>query len=314
MRPFDLAVLALLLVTPVTNADEPSAGKTGVAETSKSDDPIGRSKRPIAEQYAQIRAEYEAELAAHRQTATKARELGQKGAVADRRPRDLIVEYSRRMVDLAESSPDDPAARDALLWVINKPGRSDMGPYGDEFSRAGTLLVRHHGDDPEAVRSALRLDNMVSFRRDTLLFGFYTAAKGHEAKGLARLALAQYLAHKAQEVVYARSVEGRPKSRFLSRGNVIREVDLPDERYAYLLELRQCDPQVIRAEAVRLFEEVICEYGDIPHITPRQRELEALLKEPAPQWNGKPLTDEGRRRIETTLAQEDARPRGRGPT
>ena len=35
-------------------------------------------------------------------------------------------------------------------------------------------------------------------RRDALLLGFYAAAKGHEAKGLARLALAQYLAHKAK--------------------------------------------------------------------------------------------------------------------
>ena len=115
------------------------------------------------------------------------------------------------MVDLAESSPDDPAARDALLWVINKPGRGDMGAYGDQFARAGALLVRHHGDDPEAVRIGLRLDNVVTPRRDALLLGFYASAKGREAKGLARLALAQYLAHKAKEVVYARSVEGRPK-------------------------------------------------------------------------------------------------------
>ena len=151
-------------------------------------------------------------------------------------------------------------------------------------------------------------------RRDALLLGFYAAAKGREAKGLARLALAQYLANKAKEVVYARSVEGRPKRRVISGGKVVREVDLTDEEYAYHLELRQCDPQVIRAEAERLFEEVISEYGDIPHVTRRQRELEALLKEPAPQWNGKPLTDEDRRSIERAArTQEDARARGRGP-
>ena len=64
------------------------------------------------------------------------------------------------MVDLAESSPDDPAARDALLWVINKPGRvATWRAYGDQFARAGALLVRHHGDDPEAVRIGLTLDN-----------------------------------------------------------------------------------------------------------------------------------------------------------
>ena len=57
------------------------------------------------------------------------------------------------------SSPADPAARDALVWVLNKPGRADTGPYGDEFARAAALLVRHHGDDPEAVRIGLGVSN-----------------------------------------------------------------------------------------------------------------------------------------------------------
>lgn len=121
-----------------------------------------------------------------------------------------LVTYCRRMVDLAESSPEDPAARDALLWVINKPGTADFGAFGDQFARAGALLVRHHGDDPEAVRIGLTLDNWVTPRRDALLLGFYAAAKGHEAKGLARLALAQYLAHRAKEVVYARGLRAGP--------------------------------------------------------------------------------------------------------
>jgi thiol-disulfide isomerase/thioredoxin len=92
--------------------------------------------------------------------------------------------------------------------------------------------------------------------------------------------------------------------RILNGGKVVREVDLVDEQFAYHLELRQCEPELIRAQAVRLFEEVISEYGDIPHITRRQRDLEELLKEPAPEWNGKPMTAEGRRNIEMTLARK----------
>ena len=124
----------------------------------------------------------------------------------------MVAEYARRMVDLVESSPRDPAGRDALIWVIEMPGLRDTGAYGDQFARAAALLVRHHGDDPEAVRIGLLLDNMTSSRRDALLLGFYAAARGREAKGLARLALAQYLAKKARFVASARSVEGRPKS------------------------------------------------------------------------------------------------------
>ena len=219
------------------------------------------------------------------------------------RPRDPYVDYSRRMVDLAESSPGDPAARDALLWVVDKPGHGDEGPYADQFARAAALLVRHYGDDPEAVRIGLTLDNIMTHRRDALLLGFYAAARGREAKGLARLALAQYLAKKAAEVVHARTVEGRPRQRILRGGKVIRELDLPDERYAYHLELRQCDPQVIRAEAERLFEEVISGYGDLPHVTHRDRELQASLKQPKPVLDGQPLTDESRRKIEARLAR-----------
>ena len=59
-------------------------------------------------------------LAADRQAAIKAENPRAKGAVAAKRPIDRVADYARRMVDLAESSPDDPAARDALLWVINE--------------------------------------------------------------------------------------------------------------------------------------------------------------------------------------------------
>ena len=144
----------------------------------------------------------------------------------------------------------------------------------------------------------------MSPRRDALLLGFYAAAKGREAKGLARLALAQYLAKKAKAVVYARRALGRPKRRMVGRGDVIREFDLTDEEYADLLELRQCDPQAIQAEADRLFEEVITDYGDVPHVTQRARVLEALLKAPTPALNGKPLTVEQRRGIEERLARK----------
>jgi thiol-disulfide isomerase/thioredoxin len=150
----------------------------------------------------------------------------------------------------------------------------------------------------------LNLYHQVTPRCDAILWGFYVAAKGREAKGLARLALAQYLAQKASRVAYARSVEGRPKHRRQSGGKVVNEFELRTEEYAYHLELRQYDPEVIRAEAARLYEEVISEYGDVPYLTRRRRELEALLKEPAPKWNGKPLTPEERGRIETTLARK----------
>jgi peroxiredoxin len=293
--------LTALLISSFARAGDPTARAVASASTPHSDDPDRWAERPVAERAAQIRAEFEAQLAASRQAAAKAENPRAKGAVAAERPIDRLAPYARRMVDLAESSPHDPATRDALLWVIGMPGARDTGAYGDQFARAAALLIRHHGDDPEAVRIGLGLDNAVSHRRDALLLGFYAAAKGREAKGLARLALAQYLARKAKLVASARGVEGRPKRRVLGRGN-IREFDLTDEEYADHLALRQCDPQALQAEAERLFEEVISEYGDVPHVTRRSRELEALLTAPTPGPGEEPLTAAERRRIEERLA------------
>jgi thiol-disulfide isomerase/thioredoxin len=304
VRSLALAGLAVLLVAPAARAGEGTALLAVSVGTPESDDQKKQPEQPIAERYAQIQAECAAQLRAANQAAAKARNSPAKGAVSERRAIDVLADYARRVLDLAESSPHDPATRDALLWLIAMPGARDTGAYGDQFARAAALLVRHHGDDPDAVRVGLGLDKQVSPRRDALLLGLYAAAKGREAKGLARLALAQYLAQKAKFVVYARGVEGRPKRRMLGRGNIIREFDLTDEEYADLLELRQCDPQAIQAEADRLFEEVITDYGDVPHETQRARVQEALLKAPMPQLNGRPLTAEQRRGIEEKLARK----------
>lgn len=112
--------------------------------------------------------------------------------------------YARRIVDLAATNPKDPASRDALIWVINKPYRSDNGTFGDEVQCAVNLLVQDHADDPEVARLGLSLSNLVTRRRDAFLEGVYANAEGREAKGLARMALAQYLEKKAGEVASAK--------------------------------------------------------------------------------------------------------------
>jgi thiol-disulfide isomerase/thioredoxin len=283
VRSLTWAGVAVLLITPVASADE-----------------------PIAKRYEQIRSDFEAQISAHGPGAINAQGQRDKPAAAAKTVPDLVVECCRRMVDLAESSPADPAARDALLWVLDNAGRGDERAYRDQFAHATALLIRHHGNDPEAIRFAVAPPSIpVTPRHEALVLGFYAAAKGRQAKGLAQLAVAEYLVSKASRVAYARKAQGRPKTRFVSGGKVVREVDLTDEQYADHLALRQCDPEAIRAEAQRLFEDVITEYADVPNVSRRILELEALLKEPAPISNGKPLTAERRRGIEESLARRN---------
>jgi hypothetical protein len=61
------------------------------ARTPRSDDPDRRPERPIAKRCAQLRAEFEAELAAYAQAANKAEGPRAKGAVTAKRSIDLIL-------------------------------------------------------------------------------------------------------------------------------------------------------------------------------------------------------------------------------
>jgi RNA polymerase sigma factor (sigma-70 family) len=278
---------------------------------SRGDDPKPAAKAgaerpapPLAEKFDDIKAEYER---AHRaymalyQGSTIPEE--DQARAAEIRPDFPAV--VRRIADLAATAPKDPAVRDAMLWVIRQDG--GLGPHPAEFALAAGWLVRHHGDDPDAVRVGLDFDNWPTAYRDHLLLNFYVSANCRESKGLARLALAQYLVCKARFADRARQTEGRP---IYTHDDLVRadgtlyieKQVMPGEEYAYLLGLKQCDVNYLRAEAERLYEEVTADYGDVPYLRTRDRLLEALLKQPEPRWNGEPLTDKGRRKIEARLA------------
>ncbi len=281
-------------------AQDPKSSTTAPAPPEPKPEP---GPPPLADRLAKILAEYRAQEGAmlkaqeNVQTQLEWNRLYAKMAPGD-------VAFCRRMIDLALTGPKEAAARDALIWVVNKPGRVDFLDYGDEFSRAAALLVRHHGDDPEAVRVGLQMNNIGSTHRDMLLTGFLASAKGRESKGLARLALARYFQVKAghaaeikkgdgqrHKIVYSGAIgdDGKPHDE---------EVEQPDEFYAYELQLRMCDPDAIKAEAERLFHEVVADHGDVPFVNTHLRGLEALLKEPSPKWNGKPMTREEVEKVE----------------
>jgi RNA polymerase sigma factor (sigma-70 family) len=264
--------------------------------------------QPLAERFRQIRAEYDAQQAVVRKALESAKVQSERNKIYREMSPDEVA-FCRRMLDLATSAPNDPTARDALLWVVNKPGMMDRGAYGDEFARAASLLVRHHGDDPDAVRIGLDLDNVKTPHRVALLTGFYAAAKCREAKGLARLALAQYLEAEAKFAASAQMKPGRQKIRYLgliddNGKSYEKEVEQSDEEYSYVLQLRLRNPDAMRAEAERLFGEVVSDFGDVPYRTEKDRELEALSKDPSPSSNGKPLTSDERRQLAELVARK----------
>ena len=282
---------------PLSQPAAPSAG----AST-----PQPPADRPIADRLAAIVAESKAHSVALYADADKVPAGKPQSAIINRLFADEVA-ACRRVNDLVQEEPAIPAARDALLWVVDMPNRGPAGDYGDEAARAGSMLVRHHGDDPDAVAVGLGLNNWVSPQRDALLFGFVAAAKGREARGIARLALARYFDDKAVMADIARMHPERQQFPSQEIGDDGKPhatmVDESDERYATKLSLRAFDPAGFRAEAERLDEEVIRDYADIPYVTLHHRKLVALMAEADPQWNGRSLTADERQQIGAVLAQ-----------
>jgi len=288
--------------------DEKPTGRAAASEAPRVESKTQPAQPSLADQFKQIRAEYDARLAAVQKAVEQVKTQREINKIYQELSPDELA-FCRRMLDLSAVDPADPAARDGLIWVVNKPNMFDVGAYGDEFARAAALLVRHHGDDPEAVRVSLKLDNIVSHHHDALLMGFYAAAKGREASGMARLALAQYLEMEAKFVTGTAMARGRQKIRYSgviddNGRSYNKEVEQSDEEYAYILQLRLRNPDAIRAEAERLYEEVIAKYGDVPYRTIKYRELEALMADPSPAWNGKPLTNDERRKLAEIVASK----------
>jgi thiol-disulfide isomerase/thioredoxin len=142
------------------------------------------------------------------------------------------------------------------------------------------------------------------------LEGLYIRAKGREAKGLATVALGQYLEVKAKVAASLRNTKGPAQMKMRTQtfdegGRLVeKEFDLPQEQLAWHLHLRMTDPEAVRSEARRLFDEVIKDYGDLPYVTRSYRDLQELLKQPTPSWNGRPLTPEERKQGERMLAHK----------
>lgn len=226
-----------------------------------------------------------------------------------------IPRFASRMVELAATAPGDPAAREAMLWVLDQPGMSSAGTYDDDYLRAALLLLRHHADHPDVARLGLQLDNICSRGRDLFLEGLVARARNHETRGLAEFSLGQYLILKANLVEGLRktpadSPRRRGKMRIEtfddSGKRVEKELDLPVEERVYYDHLCQYDPEAIRAEARRLLEDVTKNYADVPLMSRRMKAMETALAQPKPVWNGEPVTPETRAQMEKILARKSS--------
>ena len=255
------AATLLAGVMALTGAEPPvsEAQGQGVTKAEASDVQSQNEARPatLKEQFAAIWAEWAAAEKAAVDARKTAPTPAEKQAAFARLKPDAGL-FCRRFVTLAETHPDDPTARDALLWIImrettpgmlSRPFSLGIDPSSELVGRAVNLLIEYHSNDLQVARTTLCLQNHASLNRDRLFRSLYDKARDRAVTGTAALALAQYLDLEANWVAaIQRTKRTNPH--------------LTEEDQKRLIDY---DAAAMKAESEQLLERVIAEYGDVAY-------------------------------------------------
>jgi peroxiredoxin len=166
--------------------------------------------------------------------------------------------FAPRFFKLAEDHPGDPAAVDALLWVISldqQVGENDLAlfPY---YSRALEIVARDHLGDKRLPNLCLQnLSHDLSIPAERFLRSVIAQAPTRAARGNACLGLAMYLATKRRvaldpwfDVTDPDAFQTYSTSRFDP---------------GFVPYIHSADPIALFAEASQLFERTIAEFADL---------------------------------------------------
>jgi hypothetical protein len=108
-------------------------------------------------------------------------------------------DYAARLLEVVECHPDDPAAVDALIWILDK-----VGPQAE---RARQMLMRNHLHSEKLAPLCRRLDHALTPEAGDLLRAIAEQNPHPAVRGQACLSLARSLETQA---AYVTSKGGRP--------------------------------------------------------------------------------------------------------
>jgi RNA polymerase sigma factor (sigma-70 family) len=262
---------------PANGKDAAGAKPPAVVEPAK--------KPSLAEAAAAVKAEWEAGVKVWQEAYAKAKTKAEQDATYEKfYPNEVI--YFAKALDLGDVDPRNVGARDAWLWVVEEGMRNDdsLGARSALIRKAVEGLLGYHFDDPLVARTVLKIDNGPSRNRSMLTRGLYDKAVNHEAKGLATLALAQYLTVEALDVEQAHDNPIQPNIKFLvpDEQGRMKTQDCPP-RYSEVdwERLKSMDHKAMRRESEQLYQRVIAEFADVP-FNPVHYEKDKLVKNPHP--------------------------------
>lgn len=158
--------------------------------------------------------------------------------------------YIDRFLKIAESAPEDPAAFDALSWVVRQ------GRTGPGVIRAIDQLATRHADNPKLGDVAGTLVYTYAPGAERLLRAILEQNPSRMARGQACFALGRYLKRQSELV---RSLKEDPQRAqqleafYIQAGN-------DKEGFA---RLSRKDPDALDKEVEALFERTVQEFGDV---------------------------------------------------
>ncbi len=262
---------------------------TLVGAAAPADDPRPRH-------YEQIVAEFDQAREAANRAYTVAKTEEEQRAI--QRPR--AKDYAPRLMELAETQPDDATARRAMIWVLEHNVETGFDKrYAPLVVRATELLLRFHKDEEAVGVVLLKLTDIPSPPRDQFLRAMVEQTTNRVNQGRACLALAEYLKMKGYFIQQLRNPAYQSEDPVWT-----------NQFYgtAYLAALKAVDPGPLLAESERLYERVLAEYAEIEHLpAPRHPgrirplgelansgldELRHLVVgQPAPEVDGRDVAD-----------------------
>jgi peroxiredoxin len=166
--------------------------------------------------------------------------------------------FAVRFLEFAEANPDDPAAGDALIWIVNQATSVGVGDRQlvPMFGRAFHLLSRGQWlDDKRVIEACRRSFRYASPWTEGYLRTVLEKSHNADVRGVACLHLARLLANRTE---------------LHSNPWFAREPNSPFEAFLrqrldafYMAYVRGTDPQATDDEAGRLFERSIREFGGV---------------------------------------------------
>jgi len=160
--------------------------------------------------------------------------------------------YVRRFLEIAESAPQDAAAVDALIWIVQNGGS------GPEVNRAIDRLATSHAENRRLGDIAMNLVHSTSPSAEKLLRAIVAKNPDRDAKGRACLALGLYFKQQSELV---RMLKADPKrAQQIEAAYTARGTDK-----ASFTQLRQRDPDALDKESEAMFERAARDFANVSH-------------------------------------------------